>query len=105
MEKSCVSLCFTYWRPSVSRYALPEPDNDASENSPNEPLPSAPTYTTPSGPKGPVVGLRVNFKDEKNRSASQIEGLLVMQLQDELIRLGLPSNFTLEVKNLRKTTP
>ncbi|KAI4895025.1 hypothetical protein NFI96_014382, partial [Prochilodus magdalenae] len=52
-----------------------------------------------------VVGLRVKVKDERNRSASQIEGWLVMQLQDELIRLGLPSNFTLKVTNLRKTTP
>ncbi|KAL6469823.1 hypothetical protein MHYP_G00209420 [Metynnis hypsauchen] len=56
-------------------------------------------------PPGHVMGLRVKAKDEENRCGSQIEGLVLMQLQDELIRLGLSSNFTLKVRNLHKTTP
>ncbi|KAI4905499.1 hypothetical protein NFI96_014283 [Prochilodus magdalenae] len=55
--------------------------------------------------QGPVAGLRVKVKDEKSLPAAQIEKLVLMQLQDELIRLGLPSNFTLKVTKLRKTTP
>ncbi|XP_036444737.1 macrophage mannose receptor 1-like [Colossoma macropomum] len=108
---------FTYWRPAV-QFAPSEPDNGlySSGQYGNQHCTAVDHsgYWTDedcfaSFPflcySGHVMGLRVKVKDEKNRSGSQIEGLVLMQLQDELIRLGLPSNFTLKVRNIRKTTP
>ncbi|XP_036444938.1 C-type mannose receptor 2-like [Colossoma macropomum] len=108
---------FTYWRPAV-QFAPSEPDNGlySSRQYGNQHCTAVDHsgYWTDedcfaSFPficySGHVMGLRVKVKDGKNRSGSQIEGLVLMQLQDELIRLGLPSNFTLKVRNIRKTTP
>ncbi|KAL1253174.1 hypothetical protein QQF64_017867 [Cirrhinus molitorella] len=52
-----------------------------------------------------VTGLRVEVTSLENLSESQIEELVILQLQEELIRLGLPSNFTMNLRNYRKTSP
>ncbi|XP_036444645.1 macrophage mannose receptor 1-like [Colossoma macropomum] len=110
---------FTYWRPRIQSIQT-EPDNGlysagqyGNQHCTAADLKHSGQWTdedcSASFPficySGPVTGLRVKVKDTKNRSGSQIERLVLMQLQDELIRLGLPSNFTLKVRNLRKTTP
>ncbi|XP_036444196.1 C-type mannose receptor 2-like [Colossoma macropomum] len=107
---------FTYWRPEI-QYATQEPDNGVYSGQNGNQHCTAVDYSGywtdedcfASFPflcySGHVMGLRVQVEDEKSRSGSQIEGLVLMQLQDELIRLGLPSNFTLKVRNIRKTTP
>ncbi|XP_036419811.1 macrophage mannose receptor 1-like [Colossoma macropomum] len=54
---------------------------------------------------GPVVGLRMKVKAAGNLAQSQIEDLLLVQLQHEFSTLGFPSNFTVKVKKIRKTSP
>ncbi|XP_026090452.1 lectin-like [Carassius auratus] len=52
-----------------------------------------------------VMGLRVKLTSVEYLSQSQIEELVIIQLQEELIRQGLPSNFTMHLRNYRKTSP
>ncbi|XP_036419993.1 macrophage mannose receptor 1-like [Colossoma macropomum] len=54
---------------------------------------------------GPVVGLRMKVKAAGNLAQSQIKALLLEQLQHEFGALGFPSNFTVKVKNLSKSSP
>ncbi|XP_072518593.1 macrophage mannose receptor 1-like [Salminus brasiliensis] len=115
------SSTFTYWKPG-NYYLSPEPDNgfNTEDDFQNQHctavdplgywtdencLNSFPFICYSAFVTAPVVGLRAKVKDGKNRSQSQVERLVLMELQDELIRLGLPSNFTLKVKSMRKTTP
>ncbi|KAI4885998.1 hypothetical protein NFI96_024689, partial [Prochilodus magdalenae] len=83
---------FTYWIPADPRYALQEPDNgfhssgqfrnqyctavDHSGYWTDEDCSATFPFICYSGP---VMGLRVKVKDEKNRSASQIKELVLMQ--------------------------
>uniref|UniRef100_A0A8C1AFJ6 Si:dkey-11o15.8 n=1 Tax=Cyprinus carpio carpio TaxID=630221 RepID=A0A8C1AFJ6_CYPCA len=52
-----------------------------------------------------LMGLRVEVTSLENLSESQIEELVIIQLQEEFIRQGLPSNFTMHLRNYRKTSP
>uniref|UniRef100_A0A8C1AEW8 Si:dkey-11o15.8 n=1 Tax=Cyprinus carpio carpio TaxID=630221 RepID=A0A8C1AEW8_CYPCA len=52
-----------------------------------------------------VMGLRVKLTSVEYLSQSQIEELVIIQLQEEFIRQGLPSNFTMHLRNYRKTSP
>ncbi|CAM4736163.1 unnamed protein product [Leuciscus chuanchicus] len=54
---------------------------------------------------GDTVGLRVKFTSLESLSKSEIEDLVIIQLQEEFIRQGLPSNFTMHLRNYRKTSP
>ncbi|XP_036419997.1 macrophage mannose receptor 1-like [Colossoma macropomum] len=55
---------------------------------------------------GPVVGLQMKVKAAGNLAQTQIEGLLLKQLQHlEFGTLGFSSNFTVKVKRLRKISP
>ncbi|XP_077077585.1 macrophage mannose receptor 1-like [Siphateles boraxobius] len=52
-----------------------------------------------------VAGLRVTLTSAEYLSKSQIEDLVITQLQEEFLRLGLPNNFTMHLRNYRKTSP
>ncbi|XP_062868161.1 macrophage mannose receptor 1-like [Trichomycterus rosablanca] len=54
---------------------------------------------------GPSSGLRMNIKTGKNLKDSQIQELVSNQLKQELIRLGVSSNFTISVRNTCKADP
>ncbi|XP_039543846.1 macrophage mannose receptor 1-like [Pimephales promelas] len=52
-----------------------------------------------------VMGLRVELTSAENLSESQIEEFVIIQLQEEFIRRGLPSNFTMHLRNYLKIKP
>ncbi|KAK2872517.1 hypothetical protein Q8A67_022414 [Cirrhinus molitorella] len=52
-----------------------------------------------------VMGMRVEVTSLENLSESQIEELVIIQLQEELMRLGLPNNVTLNLRDYRKINP
>ncbi|XDV38523.1 hypothetical protein PO909_007904 [Leuciscus waleckii] len=52
-----------------------------------------------------VMGMRVEVTSLENLSESQIEELVIIQLQEELIRLGLPNNVTMHLRDYRKINP
>ncbi|XP_039543844.1 macrophage mannose receptor 1-like [Pimephales promelas] len=52
-----------------------------------------------------VMGMRVEVTSLENLSKSQIEELVIIQLQEELIRLGLPNNVTMHLRDYRMINP
>ncbi|XP_072518023.1 C-type mannose receptor 2-like [Salminus brasiliensis] len=119
------SSTFTYWRTEVAPISE-EPNN--GYNSPKQSVNQQCTAVDHSGywkdenclasfpficydagllPPTPaaVMRLRVKLKTVKNLSESETKELVIMQLQNEFTRLGLSSNFTINVKNIRKTSP
>ncbi|XP_051733304.1 macrophage mannose receptor 1-like isoform X1 [Ctenopharyngodon idella] len=52
-----------------------------------------------------VMGMRIEVTSLENLSESQIEKLVILQLQEELIGLGLPSNATMHLRDYRKIKP
>ncbi|XP_066502968.1 macrophage mannose receptor 1-like [Hoplias malabaricus] len=88
-----------------------------SLNSTAEPLPApGPTLEEPPATSDPapstkrgdahtavaVIGLRAQVSSQKDQSEAEIEKLLVMKLQEELLRRGIPHKFTLRVKSIHK---
>ncbi|XP_048022975.1 aggrecan core protein-like [Megalobrama amblycephala] len=53
---------------------------------------------------GYTMGLRVKFTSVESLSKSQIE-VLIIQLQEEFIRQGVPSNFTMHLRKENKIAP
>ncbi|KAK7131337.1 hypothetical protein R3I94_016466 [Phoxinus phoxinus] len=51
------------------------------------------------------MGMRVEVTSLENLSESQMEELVIIQLQEELIRLGLPNNVTMHLRDYRKINP
>ncbi|XP_017565318.1 macrophage mannose receptor 1-like [Pygocentrus nattereri] len=49
-----------------------------------------------------VIGLRVRFTSVRNLTDSEIENVVLQQLQMQLINKGLPSNMKMKLKNVRK---
>ncbi|KAK3524255.1 hypothetical protein QTP70_025866 [Hemibagrus guttatus] len=54
---------------------------------------------------GAVMGLRMKVTANENLLNSQIKRLVLMELQQELSGLGLSSNYTVNVRNIRKLGP
>ncbi|KAB5549230.1 hypothetical protein PHYPO_G00065020 [Pangasianodon hypophthalmus] len=54
---------------------------------------------------GAVIGLQMKIKVRGNMLDSQIKDLVLMQFQQELIRLGMSRNFKLRVRNMHKISP
>ncbi|KAK2872519.1 hypothetical protein Q8A67_022416 [Cirrhinus molitorella] len=52
-----------------------------------------------------VMGMQVKVTTLENLSESQIKELVIIQLQEEFIRQGLPRNVTMHLRNYRKTSP
>uniref|UniRef100_A0A8C1AEM0 C-type lectin domain-containing protein n=1 Tax=Cyprinus carpio carpio TaxID=630221 RepID=A0A8C1AEM0_CYPCA len=52
-----------------------------------------------------VMGMRVEVTSLENLSESQIKELVIIQLQEEMIRLGLPRNVTMNLRGYRKVNP
>ncbi|XP_043077471.1 C-type mannose receptor 2-like isoform X2 [Puntigrus tetrazona] len=52
-----------------------------------------------------VMGMQIKVTSLENLSESQIEQLVIMQLQEELMRLGLPRNVTMNLRDYRKINP
>ncbi|XP_059367597.1 macrophage mannose receptor 1-like [Carassius carassius] len=52
-----------------------------------------------------AIGMQVKFTSQKNWSESQIEELVIIQLKEELMRLGLQSNVTMKLRGYRKINP
>ncbi|XP_049322355.1 C-type mannose receptor 2-like [Astyanax mexicanus] len=111
------SSTFTYWRPQIIPESA-EPDNGI--RSPGQLGNEHCTAVDHSGYwkdenclssfpficySAAVIGLRVNVKTARNLYESEIRELVVIQLQNEFSRLGLPGNFSINVKNIRKTSP
>ncbi|XP_058272164.1 C-type mannose receptor 2-like [Hemibagrus wyckioides] len=112
---------FTYWTPE-SPEPSPEPDNGLY--SPGQYGNQHCTAVDPSGrwtdenclasfpficysafTPGAVMGLRMKVTANENLLNSQIKRLVLMELQQELSGLGLSSNYTVNVRNIRKLGP
>ncbi|ROL47474.1 C-type mannose receptor 2 [Anabarilius grahami] len=111
------SSSFTYWQP-YTQGDVAQPDNGA-----NVPGQLGAQHCTAVSLKyfGPwtdescfaslpffcysVMGMRIEVTSLENLSESQIEELVIIQLQEELIRLGLPSNATMHLRDYRKIKP
>uniref|UniRef100_A0A8C1AEP8 C-type lectin domain-containing protein n=1 Tax=Cyprinus carpio carpio TaxID=630221 RepID=A0A8C1AEP8_CYPCA len=52
-----------------------------------------------------VMGMRVEVTSLENLSESQIKELVIIQLQEEMMRLGLPRNVTMNLRGYRKINP
>ncbi|XP_050949045.1 lymphocyte antigen 75-like [Labeo rohita] len=52
-----------------------------------------------------VMGMQVKVTSLESLSHSQIEELVIIQLQEQLVRLGLPNNVTMHLRGYRKINP
>ncbi|XP_048021629.1 macrophage mannose receptor 1-like isoform X1 [Megalobrama amblycephala] len=52
-----------------------------------------------------VMGMRIEVTSLENLSKSQIEALVIIQLKEELIKLGLPNNITTHLRDYRMINP
>ncbi|XP_059381521.1 macrophage mannose receptor 1-like [Carassius carassius] len=52
-----------------------------------------------------VVGMQVKVTSVESFSHSQIEELVIIKLQEQLVRLGLPENVTMHLRGYRKINP
>nr|XP_021324716.1 C-type mannose receptor 2 isoform X2 [Danio rerio] len=52
-----------------------------------------------------VMGMRVEVTSLDNLSKAKIEQEVIIQLQEELMKLGVPSNVTMHLRNYYKTKP
>ncbi|MCI4386917.1 hypothetical protein PGIGA_G00068310 [Pangasianodon gigas] len=112
---------FTYWRPEIPALSA-EPDNGI--NSPRQYgnqhctavdhsgrwtdencLASFPFICYTAFTPGAVTGLRMKVKAEESLLYSEMQRFLLMELQEELSRLGLSSNFSVNVRKIRKISP
>ncbi|XP_060746351.1 C-type mannose receptor 2-like [Tachysurus vachellii] len=112
---------FTYWRP-VSPEPTPEPDNGlhsfgqrgsqhctavdhlgqwTDENC----FARFPFICYSAFTPGAVMGLRMKVTANENLLNSQIKRLVLIELQQELSKLGLSSNYTVNVRNIHKLDP
>ncbi|KAL1253177.1 hypothetical protein QQF64_017870 [Cirrhinus molitorella] len=52
-----------------------------------------------------VMGIQVKVTSLESLSNSQIEELVIIQLREQLVRLGLPNNVTMNLRGYRKINP
>ncbi|KAF4077087.1 hypothetical protein AMELA_G00204120 [Ameiurus melas] len=108
---------FTYWRPAIPT-PPPEPDNGV--NSPGQYRNQHCTAVDHSGGwtdencftgfpficyTGVVTGLQMKVKAEESLLYSEIERIVLMELEQESVRLGLSSNFSVNAIKIRKISP
>ncbi|GAA6072635.1 macrophage mannose receptor 1-like [Tachysurus ichikawai] len=109
---------FTYWRPEIQGYYISEPDNGLyfygqSGSQQCTSMISTGKWTDEncfeSFPflcySGVVIGLQIKIKVQGNMQDSQVKELVLMQFQQEFIRLGMSKNIKMRVRNIRKIGP
>ncbi|XP_046723095.1 C-type mannose receptor 2-like [Silurus meridionalis] len=113
---------FTYWRPEIQNYYIAEPNNglysygqskaqhctalDSSGKWTDENcFSSFPFFCYSASIPGAIIGLRMKVTAPGNMLESQIKELVLMELKKELIRLGMPRNINLRVRNIWKISP
>ncbi|XP_053505078.1 macrophage mannose receptor 1-like [Ictalurus furcatus] len=112
---------FTYWRPEIPALP-PEPDNgvyspgqygnqhctavDHSGRWTDENcFTSFPFICYTAFTPGVVTGLQMKVKAEESLLYSEIERIVLMELQQESVRLGLSRNFSVNAIKIRKISP
>ncbi|XP_048022551.1 LOW QUALITY PROTEIN: macrophage mannose receptor 1-like [Megalobrama amblycephala] len=115
------SSSFTYWLP-YTQWVAAQPDNGANvpgergvQNCTTMSLKYFGQWTDEScfaslpffcySDEYVLMGLRVKLESVEYLSKSQIEELVIIKLQEEFMRHGLPSNFTMHLRSYRKTSP
>ncbi|XP_053544002.1 macrophage mannose receptor 1 isoform X2 [Ictalurus punctatus] len=114
---------FTFWSPEIPA-PPPEPDNGVYSYSPGQYRNQHCTAVDHSGrwtdencftsfpficytafTPGVVTGLQMKVKAEESLLYSEIERIVLMELQQESVRLGLSSNFSVNAIKIRKISP
>ncbi|XP_047661864.1 macrophage mannose receptor 1-like [Tachysurus fulvidraco] len=110
---------FAYWRKESQAHVIAEPDNglysfgqvgnqhctamDSTGKWTDENCSASfPFFCYSISTPGALIGLQMKIKVKGNMLDSRIKELVMMQLQQELIRLGLSRKVTLRVTNIHK---